>query len=494
MKRVGIIGFIHESNSFSPLPTRREHFEQASFTKGEAVIARWQNISHELGGFLEGAKTYEFLPVPLIATYAVPGGPIEPSAFTGLADETIEALERSLPLDGLLLSLHGAAFAEDFPDADGELARRIRLAVGPEIPIVMTLDLHANISPLMIASANATICYRSNPHLDQKARGREAAEVMARTLRGEITPVQALEKPPLIINISKQYTKQEPACGLYADVEAVLKWPGVVSASVAMGFYYADVEEMGASFVAVTDGDADLARKAARWMAERAWGRRQEFVGDLIGPSEAVRHASHAEKGPVVLLDVGDNVGGGSPADSTILFEEVLRQKAPRALVILFDPQAVAACVSAGVRSEVEVTVGGKTDQQHGTPLKVKGKVRMISDGLFTEPEVRHGGWGTYDQGVTSVLEMEQGHTIILTSARMPPMSLQQVLSLGIKPEEKKILIVKGVIAPRAAYEPIASMIIPVDTPGSTSMNPAAFKYQHRRRPLYPLEETAAYP
>lgn len=494
MKRVGIIGFLHESNSFSPLLTTYEQFAKAGVLKGDALIARWQNTTHELGGFLEGATRLGLQPVPMLATYAIPSGPITANAFNQLAAEIIDALTMGLPVDGLLLALHGAAVAENFPDADGELARRIREAVGPEIPIVMTLDLHANISPLMIAQTDAAVCYASNPHLDQKERGLEAAGIISQTVNGEIKPVQALEKPPLIINMSKQYTAQPPAAGLYHDIRTAAKWPGMISASVAMGFYYADVPEMGAGFVAVANGDVNVARAAARWMAERAWARREEFTGDAVSVTEAVRQAAETPRGPVVLMDVGDNIGGGSPADSTLLFREILDQGVANALVILYDPEAVAACVAAGVRNDINLNVGGKTDTRHGSPVNIKGKVRMISDGIFSEKVVRHGGWGLYDQGVTSVVETESGHTVVLTSARMPPFSLQQILSLGIRPEEKKVIVVKGVIAPRAAYEPVAGAIITVDTPGSTTANPRMLDYRSRPRPIFPLEPEAEYP
>lgn len=494
MKRVGVAGFLHESNTFLPVPTTYSHFEQTSLTKGEGLIRRWEGGHHELSGFLEGARLHGVCAVPLMATYAMPGGTIESSAFEQLAGEMIDALRAAMPLDGLLIALHGATVAENFPDADGEMAARLRQALGPEIPIVMTLDLHANVSVKMAAHTNATVIYRSNPHLDQKQRGIEAAALMARTLSGDIHPVQALETPPLLINISKQYTQESPARDLYADLDEILQWPGILSASVAMGFYFADVEETGASFLAVADGDRDLAGRAARWMAERAWNRRDQFTGELPAPSEAVRRAARSEHGPVVLMDIGDNVGGGSPGDSTILFEEILRQHVCNALVVLFDPESVAACVAAGVGNEIELAVGGKTGKLHGSPVPVKGRIRLISDGLFVETQVRHGGWGLNDQGITAVLETAEQHTIVLTSRRMAPMSLEQILSLGIKPERKKILIVKGVVAPRAAYEPVASEIILANTPGSTSADPANFHYTRRRRPLYPLEKEASYP
>jgi microcystin degradation protein MlrC len=229
-------------------------------------------------------------------------------------------------------------------------------------------------------------------------------------------------------------------------------------------------------------------------MAERAWERRHEFTGDLPGPAAAVRYAASAPRKPVVLMDIGDNVGAGSPGDSTVLFHELVLQKVPNGLVILFDPESVERCVSAGVRSRVELRVGGKTDRQHGEPARVAGRVRTLSDGIYIETQVRHGGWGQYDQGITAVVETPERHSIVLTSRRMAPMSLEQVVSLGIDPARKDILIVKGVVAPRAAYEPVAGEVLLVDTPGVTSDDPRRFTYARRRHPLFPLETDAVYP
>ena len=491
--RVGIAGFLHESNTFLPVLTRRAHFEQASLTRGEALLERWSGSRHELGGFLEGARVQGFEAVPLLATFAIPSGTIEGAAFEELIGVMISDLRSALPLDGLLVALHGATVSSNFPDADGEVARRLRGVVGPTIPIIMTLDLHANVSQQMIAHTNASVFYRSNPHLDQHERGLEAATLMARTLRRDISPVQAIETPPLLINIACQHTQEQPAKGLYDDVQSVMQWPGILSASVAMGFYYADVPEIGASFLTVADRDLDLARKAARWMAQRAWERRQDLQARLPTPELAVSQAMRAAESPVVFMDVGDNVGGGSPGDSTILIAEVIKQQASNALVVLYDPEAVKSCIQAGVRQEVDLAVGAKTDRQHGDPVRLRGQVRLISDGIFTESKVRHGGWGNYDQGLTAVVETPQRHTFVLTSRRMAPMSLEQILSLGIKPESKHILIAKGVIAPQAAYAPIAKSIVLVDTPGATSSDPANFTFRNRRRPLYPLEPEAEY-
>ena len=486
MPRVGLLGFLHESNTFLPVATTYAHFASTSLTRGDALLQRWQGAHHELSGLLAGCHEAGLTVVPGMATFAVPSGTIGAEAYEQLVAELLSSIE--LPLDGLLVALHGATVSAGHLDADGEILRRIRQLTGPDLPIIVTLDLHANVSAQMAQYSTAIVAYRSNPHLDQFERGREAALLMARTLKGEVRPVQALETPPMLIHISRQHTSVEPARGLYAGLEAVLTWPGILSASVTMGFYYADVPEMGMAFVAVADGDESLARRAAQWMAQRAWERRAEFVGQLLTPAAAIQYARQTSKKPLVLMDAGDNVGAGSPGDSTILLAEAMRQGARNALVILYDPESVKQCITAGVGNSVSLAVGGKTDLLHGAPVFVEGRVRTLSDGVFVDSQIRHGGWGGGDQGLTAVVETLEGHTIILTSRRMAPMSLEQVISLGVHAERKDILIVKGVVAPRAAYEPVAGEILLVDTPGVTSDNPAAFVYRQRRRPLYPIE------
>lgn len=250
---------------------------------------------------------------------------------------------------------------------------------------------------------------------------------------------------------------------------------------------------MGITFIAVANQDAALARRAARWMADRAWARRLSFVGNLPSPKSAVEAAKRSTRQPVVLMDIGDNVGGGSAADSTVLFAEILNQRAKNSLVILQEPQNVHECIRAGVRNSVRLCVGAKIDRRHSSPVSIEGTVRTLSDGQFIETQVRHGGWRQMDQGITAVIETEDSHTIVLTNRRLPPVSLEQLLSLGIHPEQKSIVIAKGVVAPRAAYEPIAGEIILVDTPGVTANNPRHFAYANRRVPLFPVGQEAVF-
>ena len=486
--RVGVAGFLHESNTFLLVPTTVEAFRATSWTQGAALLERWSGAQHEIGGLLDGCLSEGLRAVPLLATFAVPSGTVTRAAFDEIVGTLLRSLKEALPLDGVLLALHGATVSEQFPDADGEICRRVRELVGPRVPVIMTLDLHANVSPLMVAQTDAIICYRTNPHLDQRERGLEAATLMGRTLRGEVRPVQAAVHAPWIIPIDCQHTAVAPALRLYENAARVQENLGLLSTSVAMGFYYSDVAELGATFLAVADGDLSLARRAAQQLAGDAWLERKSFTTRMAGMEEAVRVAAEAGLTPVGLFDVGDNVGGGSSGDSTFLLAGLLRQAVPNCLAVLYDPDAVSACQAAGIGATVNLTVGGKTDGLHGAPLPVQGRVRALTDGVFVEREVRHGGWGGGDQGLTALVELASETSLILTSRRMAPMSLQQILSTGCQPSSKRAIVVKGVVAPRAAYEPICARIVLVDTPGSTAGNPARFHYRHRRIPMYPLE------
>lgn len=487
MQRVGLVSFMHESNTFNSVSTTRNMFEETCLVSGERIRSHWEDAHHEIGGMLEETPRLGFEIIPLLTASAQPAGPLQEQCFEQIVGELLETISAE-SLDGLLLSLHGAMVAEHIPDADGESVERIRKTVGDYLPVVLTLDLHANVSQRMISNVSATTVYRTYPHLDQRERGREAARILADIIRGKIHPIQALVKPPLEIHILAQHTDREPMMGLYRKLEELIPKPGIISASIALGFAYADVEEMGASFLVIADGDEELAHREAAALARQAWDLREAWNVTGLPIEEAVEEARRSDETPVTLLDAGDNVGGGSPGDGTKVFAAVHRAGMQNALVILYDPDGVRTCSQAGVGNTVSLKAGGKTDQLHGEPLEIAGRVRVLHDGHFIETRPRHGGRRWNNQGLTAVVETAQEHTIILTSLRMAPFSLEQIRSLGIEPESKTVLIAKGAIAPRAAYEPVSARVIEVDSPGITAPNPARFTYQRRRRPMFPFE------
>jgi len=491
--RLAALGLAHETNTFASQATDYASFEESGILRGDEIVRDYAESHATMAGFLEAREKLGVDVVPLLFTFTNPTGTITSDAFERICGEMLQMLRDQGPWDGVLLGQHGAAVSEDYPDMDGEVAARVRALVGPHVPIGMAPDMHANLSQKMIEHTTATVVYRTNPHLDPRPRALECAEIIARTIKGEIRPVQALEMPPVVINIVKQFTGEEPMLSLVHDAEEVIQRPTMISASVAEGYPYADVAEMGMAFLAISDGDEAAARDAARWMARRAWDKRAQFVADTPTPEAALRAAMAAPNGPIVLMDVGDNIGGGSPADSTILLEIAQRLGVRSYLQTLRDPEAVSACVAAGVGATVKLEVGGKTDDRHGRPVAVTGTVRRISDGKFEEPTPIHGGFRFFNGGTTVVLETEDDHTLVLTTRLIGNTSLQQMYSVGVRPETKHVVVAKGVVSPRPAYAPIAAQVVLVNTPGVTTSDLSTFTYRNRRRPLYPFEADATY-
>jgi len=263
---------------------------------------------------------------------------------------------------------------------------------------------------------------------------------------------------------------------------------GVLSLSVFLGFPYADVAEMGSAIVAVTDNDRHSAQLHANNLAAWLVDHREDFVGALPDIESVVEQAMRLD-GPVCLLDVGDNVGGGSPGDGTLL-AHALNARRVRAFVCLYDPAAAGRAKSAGEGGIIELEMGGHTDDLHGKPLCTTVSIISLHDGRFSEPLARHGGKTEYDMGRTAVVKTTAGLTVQLTSRRTPPFSLHQLLSCGIAPEQFQVLVAKGVNAPIGAYGPVCRHILRVNTPGVTTADMTLLPYRHRRRPMFPFEST----
>ncbi|MCA9062892.1 MAG: M81 family metallopeptidase [Planctomycetaceae bacterium] len=486
--RIGIIAWLHESNTFSSQPTTVESFRQNLLLTGEPVRQTLENAHHEVGGFFEGLTRQKAEAVPIFAARALPSGTIVAADFDELLEMLLTAVKNAGPLDGFLVAPHGATVAENHPDADGFWLQKLRHLVGSEIPIVGTIDAHANLSEHMVSACNAIVAYRTNPHLDQRQRGLEAADLIVRTVRGEVHPVMSAVMPPLAISIERQCTSEPHLTPLYDFADEQLRRKGVLSNSIVLGFPYADVAEMGSAVITVTDGDRELATQCSQQLADRMWAMRDELTGPMIGVEEALDQALQ-KQAPVCLLDMGDNVGGGSSADGTELLAAIHRRRTGPAFMCLFDSDAVEQCAAGGIGARLQLSVGGHSDQLHGAPVEMEVRVVSLHDGRFSESQPRHGGITEFDQGRTAVCETSAGLTIMLTSRRMVPFSLQQLISCGLNPAAFRILVAKGVNAPIAAYRDVCPHMIRVNTIGSTCADMTQLSYQHRRRPLFPIEQ-----
>jgi microcystin degradation protein MlrC len=488
--RIAIGGISHETNTFSTLETDLSLFERRGVHGGEALIPAFAGTRTIVGGFLDGAHSEGFEAVPTMLAEAAPSGTVTAEAFDRLTALLLDGLREAGGVDGVLLELHGAMVAENARDGDAEILRRVREVVGT-IPIVCVLDLHANISDGMVALADALVGYDTYPHVDMYERGLEAAALITRIVRGALRTARALRKPPLMPPLPKQCTTYDtPMRALMELAHQREREPGMVSVTVAAGFPYADVPEAGLAVLAIADGDQARAEAVADEIAGLAWERRHEFLVRCTSVDAALQIAAAArddEGGPIVLADTADNPGAGAPCDGTILLCGLLERGIQNAaLGALWDPQAVQICRAAGVGATVELQLGGKTDDLHGSPLTVSGRVRLLSDGRFKNLGPMNTGAETR-MGPTAVLTCD-GVDVIVTSNRVQALDAGMFLSQGVNPTRKRVLVLKSSVHYRGAFEPLASRVVEVDTPGLSNADLSRYPYRHVRRPIFPLD------
>jgi len=496
--RIGIIGLLHESNTFLSKPTEIDSFARVTLAQGEEILPLFQDSHHELGGFLEGLASLRESDrdsieiVPIFVARALPSGIISAECWQTLMERMTNGLKQAGPLDGMLLAPHGATVSAAAPDADGVWLSTIREFVGPEIPLIATCDPHANLSSTMVEACDAILAYRTNPHLDQKQRGLQAADLMVKTVRGELTLSMQAVFPPLAISIDRQMTEECPLKAVCEYADKQLENPGLIANSVILGFPYADVAEMGSAVITVTDDNMAGACDYAGQLADFLWSHRHDLTAHLREIDEALDQCRQLSD-PVCLLDMGDNVGGGSSADGTFLAHALHQRQEFTAVVSLFDPQVVEEAEQIGVGHSATFSVGGKTDKLHGKPFKAEFEIVSFHEGRFQETEIRHGGFSEFDQGKTVVLRTKTKLTLIVTSRRMVPFSLRQISSCDLDPASFDVLVAKGVNAPIAAYREVCPHFIRVNTPGSTCADMTQLEFKHRRKPLFPFEQYADF-
>ena len=340
----------------------------------------------------------------------------------------------------------------------------------------------------MVEATDALTAYRTNPHLDQRDRGLEAASLMARTLRGEIRPVQAA--PAAGGHQHRAAThRRAPMLHPPGDAPRDRQSPGHPVDERHLGFPYADVAEMGSAAIAVADGNTDLASTAANDLGRTILGPPWRMGRRIDCPARRGLRAGHACSAPVCLLDMGDNVGGGAPGDGTLLAHLLNRPGIGKSFVCLHDPAAATQhTLDAGVADAWPFSMGGKSFAVYGSPVEAEVTVRHISDGVFTDLRPRHGGTTHYNIGRLAVVETAAGLTIMLTTRRAFPVSIVQLTHCGIDPSAFRFIVAKGVHAPVTAYAEACKSFVRANTPGITSADPSAFEYYRRRRPLFPFE------
>jgi microcystin degradation protein MlrC len=482
--RVAIAGLIQESNTFSPVLTR---YSGLSPVYGPGVLARHQGKLTEVGGFLDVLQAEPVEIVPVSAAWAVTAGRVVRKDLERLLARMLRELRSAGKLDGILVALHGAQTAEGIDDVEGYVLRQLRELVGIRIPIIVTLDLHANVTRAMVDAAAAILGYRTFPHIDMFETGRDAATLMLRTLRGEVRPSMAWRKLPLILNAETSQTTSGPMRATRRAADGYVK-KGMLAVSLFPVQPWLDIEEMGTAVVAVSDGDPAAAEACVRTLAKRLWRDRHLYHAKLTPVEEAITEALRIEGGPVVFGESADSTGSGSPGDSTGILKQLLTAPLPGpAAIFLVDPLAVERAFQAGIGKTIRSKMGGYYDREHSKPVSVKGYVRMLSDGRWT-PRAR--GYNTgIDVCMGRAAVIEAGQVKILLAERSA-MTVDPELfrSHGIEPLHCKIVCVKSPNGFRAAYEPIAKAVFMVDTPGISTAKLDTLPWKRLARPIYPLD------
>jgi microcystin degradation protein MlrC len=481
----GCIG--HETNTFSNVVSDLNKFKEMGIYQGETFFKVYKNTRSIGGAFIEVAEEKSFTLLPTIWNRVFAWGLVTDEALDYMLNKMLEGIKTAGKVDGVLLQLHGAMVSESHQDAEAYILGKIRKLVGKKIPIITTLDLHANLSKQTVELADILVGYDTYPHVDPYERGIEAANLMYRMVKGEIHPTAVLEKPPLLTSPQVQKTSYFPMKTVYDLAHKIEKDCKVLNVTVLPGFPFSDIEYAGMDIIVTTDGDYSLAEKYAKEISDYCWNLRRHFLADVVPVDEAVKRAISAPEGPIILADQADNPGGGAPADGTTILNELIIQEAKNAVICLIrDPEAVAKAIEVGVGNFITMKIGGKTDNLHGEPVEVTGSVKLIADGKFKRKSVMGRGLVT-ELGRTVVLDIGEIE-IMLTEARVQPTDLEQYRAFGIEPTEKKIIVVKSAVHYRAVHEPIAKEIIEVDSPGIHGTRLSAFNYKNLKRPIFPLD------
>lgn len=489
--RLLLAGIVHETNTFAEKPTDLDEFEASGFYRGEEMV-QLAGTNTVIGGAVAAVRDLGSELIPVVATSAIPGGLVTDRVFETVVT-AIEAALAEAPPDAIVLDLHGAMVTESHDDGDGAVLDRVRAAAGPDMPIIATLDLHANVGPSMLANATALIPFDTYPHIDCAERGDEAVRLAVRAAAGEVRPVMASRKLSVLPDGPRQFSGVEPTRSIMQLVHEIEARPGVLTAGVCFAFPWADCPFPGMTVTVVTDNDPDLASSYAAEIADFIWDRHKEFRTELRSVEAAIHEAMSTPDGPVVLADLGDNPGGGTAADGTSLLWGLIDLGADGAVVsTIRDPEVVALAFEAGEGATVKTLLGGKTDNRHGYPIPIEAVVKRLSAGNFVYE-------GPMDRGVketlgrTAVLGVtgRYGHVVdvIVCERRVQSLDTAILRSQGIEPTLCKIIALKSAVHFRGAFMPIASKILEVDTPGLTSLDYTRFPYQRLPRPIWPMDD-----
>ena len=471
-KRIAVGGMQHETNTFAPHLAPFDAFERADswpgLTAGEALFATMSGLNIPLSGFIERAAESGHKLYPLCWCSAEPSSYVTRDAFERVADMMCSELRRLVPLDAVYLDLHGAMVTEHHEDGEGELLRRVRDVVGPSVPVVISLDLHANVTDAMREYSDAMTIYRTYPHLDMASSGVRAYDLLEPLLGGQRLH-RAMRKIPFLFPLTSQCTSFDPCKTIYEGLDGLGEAEGVNSVDFATGFPPADIAECGAAVVAYGE-DADAVEAAAEQVYQQVVAAEADFDFELLDPDTAVMRAmANASDKPVVLADAQDNPGAGGTSDTTGLLAAMVRNGARRAVIaVIYDPEVADAAHRDGVGAVLDTALGGKSGLEGIAPYHSQFAVEALGDGRFTYTGAMNLNSKAQlgNMALLRVVDEDSEVRVVVGSSRSQCLDLAMIRHLGLEPTEQKIVAVKSTVHFRADFDPIAAETLVVIASG----------------------------
>lgn len=483
--RIALGGILTECNHFGGLPIDMSTYESSGLVRDDDLLKLTTSI---VGGMLDGLKTGNAVPVPLIYATACSAGPMTAQCYQQLRREWFERLEQAMPVDAILMPLHGAALVDGLDDPEGDLIRVAREFVGSDVPIVVTLDLHAHVTDEMVQHADAILAWETYPHRDQFTTGQRAARLLLDMLAGKCKPTMAMGKVPVITSaIHGSTDNDDPFADLMRYTKSFEQQANVLSTSLFLIHPYMDCENMGSGGLVVTDNNLELAKTIASDIAHRYWDRRRDLEPETFSPATAIAHGMQIEGSPVILVEAADCCGGGAAGDSIAMLSALVDSNIDASsLVPVVDPEAAQLCFDAGSGAKITMAIGHKLDPRWGSSRTFTGIVEHLNDGEFV---YTGGQWeGHREQMGPTALFRIGSIRVLITSRATYDWADEQIRTVGLNPLDIKFIVAKNPMNYQLAYGEIAKSIFILDTPGPTPATLKHVPFQKLDRPYFPAD------